>query len=77
MTKNFPSSPTALILDSDLSTKGYTNIVVKGGVCVMHGTKSKRCSVDGCTNVAKKGEIIIRRIHLTSCNFNPGDLCCL
>ena len=28
---------------------GSTNTAVKGGVCIRHGSKIKRCSSDGCT----------------------------
>ena len=37
------------------SANGCTNIVVKGGVCIKHGTTVKRCSAEGCTNQAQKG----------------------
>jgi len=36
--------------------------VVKGGVCMKHGAKKeyKRCSSDGCTNIAQRGGACIR-----------------
>jgi hypothetical protein len=32
------------------SREGCTHIVVKGGLCKMHGAKKKLYSSDGCTN---------------------------
>ena len=35
------------------SSEGYTNQVVKGGVCIRHGAKKKKktkCSSEGCRN---------------------------
>ena len=30
----------------------------KGGCCVRHGGKFKKCSVDGCEKFSQKGELI-------------------
>ena len=32
---------------------------VKGGVCVTHGAKVKRCSFEGCTNIVVKGGVCV------------------
>ena len=73
MTKNYFKQPDGSHLGecpicfffAVLLYKGCTNnIVVKGGVCVRHGTKTKRCSVDGCTNVAKKGGVCINASNM-------------
>jgi hypothetical protein len=40
--------------------EGCTNQAYKGGVCVTHGAKVKRCTFEGgCTNQAKKGGVCI------------------
>ena len=43
------------------SNEGCANGTVKGGVCAMHGarTKRKRCSHEGCPNGAVKGGICV------------------
>lgn len=35
-----------------------TNGAVKGGACIIHGAKVKRCSHGGCTNHSKKEEFV-------------------
>jgi hypothetical protein len=42
---------------NDAAVKDAPNQVYKGGVCVRHGAKKKRCSSEGCTNIAKKGGV--------------------
>lgn len=36
------------------------NLAQRGGVCVGHGTRAKRCSSEGCTNVSVKGGVCKR-----------------
>ncbi len=37
--------------------EGCANFVVKGGLCLGHGAKVKRCNSDGGTNLAKQGGV--------------------
>ena len=47
-------------LNINNSSEGCTNKIVKGGVCVRHGAKVKRCSSEGCKNQAQKGGVCMR-----------------
>ena len=36
------------------TNEGCTNFVQKGGVCIKHGAKRKRCNIEGCKNQVQK-----------------------
>ena len=38
---------------------GCSSYARKGGVCVTHGAKVKRCSFEGCTNIVVKGGVCV------------------
>jgi hypothetical protein len=44
---------------------------VKGGVCITHGAKVKRCSFVGCNKYAQKGGVCITHgAEVKRCNFD-------
>jgi hypothetical protein len=45
---------------------------VKGGVCVTHGAKSKRCSVEGCAKRAR-GKIGVCQRHCSNGCINSNN----
>ena len=45
-------------------------------MCVTHGAKVKRCSIDGCTNQVKKGGVCIRHGANRNDESTAFDLSC-
>ena len=55
------------------SQEGYTNQVVKGGVCTKHSAKVKKytCSNEGCTNRVAEGGVCTRHgVKVKTCTNN-------
>eukprot|EP00984_Skeletonema_dohrnii_P024726 scaffold13857_cov76-Skeletonema_dohrnii-CCMP3373.AAC.3 len=53
---------------SSCSSEGCKSIAQKGGVCIRHGAKVKRCNSGGCTN---QGGVCRRHgAELKSCRCN-------
>ena len=67
---------------NDANSEGCTSYFhfIKGGVCVTHGAKKKRCSVEGCTKYKMKGGVCYRhrsksinaKNNLTLLQLNAG-----
>jgi len=57
----------------DCRNEGCTNQVVNGGVCIVHGAKTKRCSHAGCTNGVKNGGV--RTLMVQRGSARKGGVC--
>ena len=55
--KSQPDVKASIRTRQKCSHEGCSNLVIRGGVCVTHGTTRKRCSFNGCTNGVVKGGV--------------------